>query len=188
MHVRTHLVRVGLGNSCVDHARLAATTAALGLVFGERNALDVVLVGDRDDHVLFGDQVFEEVEITNSAGDVGVLAITGETSATWTLNGTVVNLSPSRDFSNPAGVGQGLYRIENPFGSSKLTGFTLTALEVANSQFGFIPTGRGNSDFVLAGAGITTMTGVPEPGTAGALFGLGAFAALGLRRRRRHDG
>ena len=137
---------------------------------------------------VFGDLVFEEVEITSSAGETGVLAITGETTATWTLDGSVVNLSPSRDFSNPAGVGQGLYRIENPFGADKLTGFTLTGKEVANSQFGFIPTGRGNSDFVLAGASITTMTSMPEPGTVGALFGLGALAGLGLLRRRRQDG
>ncbi len=136
---------------------------------------------------VFGDLVFEEVEITSSAGETGVLAITGETTATWTLDGSVVNLSPSRDFSNPAGVGQGLYRIANPFGGDKLTGFTLTPREVANSQFGFIPTGRGNSDFILAGAGITVMESTPEPGAVGALFGLGAFAALGLRRRRRDD-
>ena len=134
---------------------------------------------------VFGDLVFETIEITSSAGETGTLQITGETTATWTLDGSVVNLSPSRDFSNPAGAGQGLYRLFNPFGTDKLTGFTATAIPISNSVFGFTPVGHPNSDFVLAGAGITTMM-VPEPGTLGALIGTGALAALSLRRRRRN--
>ena len=52
------------------HPPEAASPTALGLVGADRQALHVSLVGDRDDHVLFDDQVFD-VERTDGPDDLG---------------------------------------------------------------------------------------------------------------------
>ncbi len=150
----------------------------------QQSTIDYIDLGFLYPEGVFGDLVFETMEITSSAGETGILQVTGETTATWTLGGTVVNLSPSRDFSNPAGAGQGLYRLLNPFGADQLTGFTITAIPIANSVFGFIPDDHANSDFVLSAVSITTSIPIPEPGMVGSLVGVGALAGFALRRRR----
>lgn len=116
---------------------------------------------------VYADEVYEIAQVT-SLGTVisGLLTVTGNTTATWSLaDGTVQNLSASLVGSG------GSYRIYNPFGSTSITGFSLTP------KLNGPATSFRNSDFSLSG-----VKTVPEPGAVGALLGVGLLA--GLTRRR----
>lgn len=129
---------------------------------------------------VFNDAVFE-VALAKATGgtQTGKLRVTGNTSAVWEStdgSGTVVNLSPS------VKRGGGSYRILNPFGDDKITGFSLTALRVRSddptqtcSSGRKCPSGAQNSDFALSAVQ------VPEPTT---VAGLGLVSLLAFARRR----
>lgn len=126
---------------------------------------------------VYEDEVFEIAQVTSDAG-VGTLTITGDTSAVWSLGGSVVNLSPSL-------VGRGgSYRILNPFSDSSISGFSLTPVLNTDAD-GNIPTGFENSDFALSAVGtIEAEVKIPESSSTGALLGLGALFGLSWYRRR----
>lgn len=130
---------------------------------------------------VFNDSVFEVALVTaNGILQPSRLRITGNTSAIWetqtapnvwtTLTGTVQNLSPS------LGNGGGAYRVLNPFGDVKISGFSLTAQQAKNPTTGGIPGGGANSDFALAAVQ------VPEPTT---VLGLGVVGLLATARKRK---
>ncbi|MBE9010992.1 PEP-CTERM sorting domain-containing protein [Pseudanabaenaceae cyanobacterium LEGE 13415] len=129
---------------------------------------------------VFADKVFEVALVKATGGiQTGKLRVTGNTTAVWespTGFGSVLNLSPSTKR------GGGSYRITNPFGDDKITGFSLTALKVrsddptqACSSGRKCPSGSDNSDFAL------TAVQVPEPTT---VAGLGLVGLLAFARRR----
>lgn len=119
---------------------------------------------------VYADRVFEIalVDVLGSAMQ-GMLTVTGQTSATWSLGGTVTNLSPSKKGSG------GSYRIDNPFGDMKIAGFSLFPKDNSNvASFH-------DSDFSLSAVGATA---VPEPATVVGLLGVAALGKFGLRRKK----
>ncbi|MBW4568856.1 MAG: PEP-CTERM sorting domain-containing protein [Tolypothrix carrinoi HA7290-LM1] len=116
---------------------------------------------------VFADQVWEAARITTNTGLEGILKVTGKDTASWSLGGTVTNLSPSK------GNGGGYYDITNPFANARFDFLTLTPVtydSVAQNS-------SANSDFAL-----THATAVPEPT---AIAGLGLVGGLLLATRRR---
>ncbi len=130
---------------------------------------------------VYGDQVYEMALATPLGSSLrGLLTVTGDTTATWSFNGTtsaasVKNLSPSIEGK------AGEYEISNPFGDMLVSGFSLTPNLNAIQGTSTVAKGASNSDFALVGAQTAS---VPEPGAAGAIVGVGAMAGLRLRRRR----
>lgn len=122
---------------------------------------------------VFADKVFEIAGITANGSVSGKLTVTGSTSATWDLGGTVINLDPSNQ-----GEG-GWYRVLNPFADLLVSNLTFTAI----TQPGAPADSFKNSDYSLVG--IEKEVAVPEPGTVGALLGLGAIAGLTRRRNKK---
>ncbi|MGG6281575.1 PEP-CTERM sorting domain-containing protein [Leptolyngbya sp. AN03gr2] len=127
---------------------------------------------------VFNDAVFEVALVKETGGtQTGKLRVTGDTSAVWeSTDGSVINLSPSTRRKG------GAYRIFNPFGDSKIQGFSLTALKVRSddptktcSTGKKCPSDSRNSDFAL------TAVQVPEPTT---VAGLGLVGLLAFARRR----
>lgn len=127
---------------------------------------------------VYNDNVFEVALVKADGGlGSGKLRVTGNTSAVWeSAEGSVINLSPS--IKNKGGS----YEIVNPFGDTKIKGFSLTAVRVRSdnptkecSTGKFCPAGAANSDFALSAVQ------VPEPTTA---IGLGMVGLLALARRR----
>ncbi len=110
------------------------------------------------------DTVFEAARVT-ADGVNYVLTVTGNTTATWTGAGSVVNLSPALD------VNSGVFRIINPFPGS-VTNVRLSAVNQGNAV------NETNSDFALL-----RIQSIPEPGTL-LLIGAG-MVGLALARRRR---
>ncbi len=132
----------------------------------------------------YGDDVFE-VALATADGKLGsgTLTVTGESSAIWSLGGTVTNLSLSKKDNG------GSYSILNPFGNVKITGFSLTAVPaLAKDANGvllkdkkgktYTPVGAKNSDFTLSRVEVTK---VPEPTT---VLGLGVVGLVAFARRR----
>lgn len=118
---------------------------------------------------VFADTVWEAARITTNTGLEGILTVTGKDTASWSLGGTVTNLSPSK------GNGGGYYDIANPFANARFDFLTLTPVtynSVAHNS-------SANSDFALTHA---TATAVPEPT---AIAGLGLVGGLLLATRRR---
>ncbi|HTL89456.1 MAG TPA: hypothetical protein VL134_08635, partial [Leptolyngbya sp.] len=69
---------------------------------------------------VYSDKVYEVALVSATGGSqVGKLRVTGDTSAVWSLGGTVTNLAASIVGSG------GSYRITNPFGDDKITGVKL---------------------------------------------------------------
>jgi hypothetical protein len=122
---------------------------------------------------VYNDGVFE-VALVQADGGIGsgTLRVTSPNSAVWSLGGIVTNLALS---SKDKG---GSYRISNPFGDIKITGFSLTAVAQKDSK-GTTPAGAKNSDFTLSKVEVTK---VPEPTT---VAGLGLVGLLAASRRRK---
>lgn len=118
----------------------------------------------------YADTVFEVAGITTDGSVTGKLTITGTDSAIWNLGGIVTNLSPSIKKRG------GWYQILNPFGETFVSSLTFTAI----TQPGAPADSFKNSDYSLVGIKAAP---VPEPGTVGALLGLGALGGLLSRRR-----
>lgn len=123
------------------------------------------------------DRVFEVALVTVNDIINGTLTVTGNTSAVFSTGATVFNLSPS---SNTGG---GVYSILNPFGNTAIKGFSLTAQSNVTGPRSVSVTQ--NSDFALSSVKVTAATAVPEPGTVGALLGVGAMTGLTQLRRRK---
>ncbi|BAS58721.1 PEP-CTERM sorting domain-containing protein [Leptolyngbya boryana CZ1] len=123
---------------------------------------------------VYNDGVFE-VALVQADGGIGsgTLRVTSANSAVWSLGGTVTNLALS---SKDAG---GSYRITNPFGDIKITGFSLKALAQTAPNSTTTPAGAKNSDFTLSRVEVTK---VPEPTT---VIGLGLVGLLAASRRRK---
>lgn len=111
------------------------------------------------------DTVFEAARITANGVDY-VLTVTGNTTATWTGAGSVVNLSPALD------VNSGVFRIINPF-PGQVTTVRFSAVNQSNAL------NETNSDFALL-----RVESTPEPATL-VLIGGGLLAVALVRRGRR---
>ncbi|WP_052646632.1 PEP-CTERM sorting domain-containing protein [Spirulina subsalsa] len=122
------------------------------------------------------DRVFEVAEITATLLDgsflTHTLTVTGDTSASWSGTGSVVNVSPST-----AG-GGGWYSILNPFGDLEVASLSFAAVRVNDS----LTRQSWDSDYTLKG--IAT---VPEPATVLGLVGVAALAGFGVRRRQNSE-
>lgn len=123
---------------------------------------------------VYSDRVFEIAKVT--AGELtGLLTITGNNTAEWSLGGVVTNLSPSlTNFG-------GSYRIFNPFGEVEVSQLSLTA-KINQAPDGSTPASFRNSDYSFSRI-VVEPTSVPEPGTVAALLGI---AGVGLTIRRRN--
>jgi PEP-CTERM motif len=147
---------------------------ALKVDFKEAGILDSLQLSFLYQPGVYYDQVFEAALVTAKGvfNKFGTLTVTGNKTAKWSLpGGTVVNVSPST-----TGFG-GSYSILNPFGKTKIAGFSLTPVRVKDAN-GKYPTGSKNSDFALSAASVH----VPEPTT---LAGLGVVGLLAASRRRK---
>jgi PEP-CTERM motif len=125
---------------------------------------------------VFADKVFEIAGITANGSVSGKLTVTGATSATWTLGGTVINIDPSKNGQS------GWYRILNPFANLSVSNLTFAA--ITNPNYPNVSANSfENSDYSLVG--IEKVVAVPEPGTVGALLGMGVLGSLATRRRNK---
>lgn len=114
---------------------------------------------------VFGDVVNEVAKITASgvSGNLtGYLTVQGDTSATWSLGGNVINLSPSN------GDGGGWYSIANPFGDLAVTSVKFTSPLEAGQNYTY-------SDFAVSGS---TIAPVPEPSLLIGLSTLGVVMTV----------
>ena len=136
---------------------------------------------------VFGDEVYEVAAGITNTDLTGSLRITSPTTALWNVPelGILDQIVNAVSASNPDS--GGLYRIDNPFGSSVLSSVVLKPLPGSTSAGSYIPTSQGlnsfiNSDFSLGGAEATSASSVPEPAT---LAGLGLIGGLLVTSRRR---
>ncbi|MDY7013585.1 MAG: PEP-CTERM sorting domain-containing protein [Cyanobacteriota bacterium] len=119
----------------------------------------------------FADKVFEVAEITAFDTDgnetKGTLSVVDETTAVWSLGGTVINLDPSREVEG------GAYSIKNPFGNISVASLLFTAPDPEHrAPF--------DSDYSL----VAIETDVPEPATILGLSIVGGLMASTRRRRQ----
>ena len=120
---------------------------------------------------VYADEVFEVASIVANDGTMGILRVTGNSTAEWLVGGVVQAVTALSNSVEGAG---GRYRVFNPFGDKSLTSLTLTAVQQAG-----IPANYQNSDYSLVGAQLKS---VPEPTT---LAGLGIVGGLLVASRRR---
>jgi hypothetical protein len=105
----------------------------------------------------FGDTVFEKARITVNGLVSYYLQVTGNTSASWTGNGSVVNLALATE---PNG---GAFKILNPF-STAVSSLTFSAVLVGDGT-------AKDSDFTLVSLE-GSRNSVPEPTSAAASLGI----------------
>jgi len=130
--------------------------------------------GTTSDPGVFGDEVFEVAAATPGGGIKGTLTVTGDTTAIWSLGGTVKYLS---DLSPSTAGGGGWYRVENPFGNNPISSVIMTPKDgIINGTVS--RNNPANSDFALVGA-----KKAPEPTTFAGLALVGAVLMASRRRR-----
>ena len=132
--------------------------------FDQGMIIDEITIAFLFDDGQFGDQPAEVARISTDQL-TGILSVTGPTTATWTANGTVQNLSVATER------GAGVWRV---FGED-LFGGAITTLELSSGNPGN-KARHGDFSFVSLGG-----TVIPAPGSV-ALLGMGGL--LAARRRR----
>lgn len=115
----------------------------------------------------------EIASILTSAGDTYELRLTGENQADWYLNNAFV---AGLTGSGTEDGGKGLFTIENPFGLSLVSYFTLSPVDIHPAKY------KSNSDFGLAA--FTTST-VPDVGSTLSLMGVAMIGLSAFARRSR---
>lgn len=116
----------------------------------------------------YGDN--DEIAAVFTSGiDTYELRLNGQNSAEWYKNNAFVSWVGGGVTSTG---GQGLFTIDNPFGLSTVTSFTLFPIDTANSFDG--------SDF-----GLFAFSTVPDAGSTLALMGAALIGFAGLARRFR---
>ena len=154
----------GTVNNEIDVARESVT-----FTFGAPTTLSSLTLGALFQPGQYGDTVFEKAMVTINGTSSYYLQVTGNTTASWTGSGSVLNLSPALQ---PLG---GAFIINNPF-SVAVNTLRFSAVSVGNETYK-------DSDFTVVSVQGCTKS-VPEPSSAVASLGiLLAGAVLGLKRK-----
>lgn len=138
--------------------------------FDAPTTLSSLVLGSMFQPGQYGDTIFEKAMITINGTSSYLLQVTGNTTASWTGSGSVVNLSPALQ---PLG---GAFILNNPF-SVAVNTLTFSAVLVGDGTYK-------DSDFTVVSLQGQTSNSVPEPSSAVASLGiLLAGAVFGLKRK-----